>query len=165
MADVTEALYVKVGTASADVMSSATADVKCETDGASGIRGVEVNFVAEVEQATVANDKFEAEATVEAHSVDTAALEPDIEAELKAEALSVKAATGSTEAKLKTQADAIKAIEANPVAEKATATAPVTADAPEAKPRATSTDEPLSDTAFVARQVTYYTRRCHRCWC
>ena len=57
--------------------------------------------------------------------------------------------------KLKTQADAIKAIEANPVAEKATATAPVTADAPEAKPRATSTAEPLSvNTAFVARQVT-----------
>ena len=74
---------------------------------------------------------------------------------MKAEALSVKAVNGSTEAKLKTQADAIKAIEANPVAEKATATAPVTADAPEAKPRATSTAEPLSvNTAFVARQVT-----------
>ena len=36
MADATEALSVKVGTASVDVKSSATAEVKFETDGASG---------------------------------------------------------------------------------------------------------------------------------
>ena len=76
----------------------------------------------------------------------------DIEAALKAEALSVN---GSTEVKLKTEADAAKATVANSVVDKATATATaVIADAPEAKIKATSIDEPLSgNTAFADKAV------------
>ena len=68
---------------------------------------VEVSVVAEVDQATVATDKYKAEVTVETHFEAAAALDPAdwkidgvtkaIEAELKAEALSGKAANGSTE--------------------------------------------------------------------
>ncbi len=90
------------------IVVSASDAVKAESSGDPQVaKGVEVSFVAEVDQATVANDTFEAEATVETHFVAAAALDradwkidgvtKASEAEVKAEALSVKAVNGSTE--------------------------------------------------------------------